>query len=58
GCNRIADLVSGDWVREELGVENGPSIGELLKKLRDAEIEGRVSDAGEARRFLRQQAAK
>lgn len=52
GDGRIPDLVDGDWVKEELGLE-GEAIGRALSALRRAEITGQVRSAEEAREFLR-----
>lgn len=52
GDGRIVDLVDGEWVTRELGLE-GEAIGRALKALRQAEIAGQVRSAGEAKAFLR-----
>jgi poly(A) polymerase len=49
---RIPDLVDGDWVREHLGLAEGPDIGAALAAVRDAELAGQVTSAEEARHFL------
>jgi poly(A) polymerase len=49
---RIPDLVDGDWVRKELGLE-GEAIGRALNSLRQAEISGQVGSAEAAKEFLR-----
>ena len=40
-------LVRGDDLLA-LGVEQGPLVGEILKKVTDAQLEGRLADRGEA----------
>jgi len=49
---RIPDLVDGLWVREKLGLGEGPEVGMALEILRREEIAGRVGNAEEARKFL------
>lgn len=55
---RIPDLVDGGWMRERLGLVEGPAVGALLERLRRAEIEGGVHGRAEAERFLIAQAQK
>ena len=50
---RIADLVDGHWLRENLGLEEGRGVGEALTALRREEIAGRVRTPEAAREFLR-----
>lgn len=52
GDGRIVDLVDGEWVKEELGLE-GEAIGRALSSLRRAEITGEVRSVEEAKAFLR-----
>jgi len=48
------DLVDGNWLRNELGLKDGPDMTRALKLLRNAEIFGQVSNHEEARQFLAQ----
>lgn len=50
---RIPDLVEGEWVRKELGLE-GEEIGRALNSLRDAEIAGHVRCIETAKEFLKE----
>ena len=56
-----APLVSGSELMEELGLEPGPQVGELLGRLRELQLEGRLGtreDAlAEARRMLERPAS-
>jgi poly(A) polymerase len=49
---RIPDLVDGEWVRKELGLE-GEAIGQALNSLRLAEIAGQVQSVEAAQEFLK-----
>jgi poly(A) polymerase len=49
---RIPDLVDGRWLCEELGLCQGPAVGQALARLRAEEVAGRVKNAQEARKFL------
>ena len=49
---RIPNLVDGDWVRKELGLE-GEAIGQALSALRHAEIAGQVCSVEAAQEFLK-----
>jgi poly(A) polymerase len=49
---RIPDLVDGEWVRGELGLE-GEAIGRALSSLRQAEIAGQVRSVEAAKEFLK-----
>lgn len=49
---RIPDLVDGEWVRKELGLE-GAAIGRALNSLRHAEISGQVGSAEAAKEYLK-----
>lgn len=51
---RLSDLVDGYWLRNELGLKDGPEMTRALKLLRNAEIFGQVSNHEEARQFLAQ----
>jgi poly(A) polymerase len=55
---RIPDLIDGRWVRENLGLGEGPEVGSVLEMLRREEIAGRVKSAHEARKFLKSLAKK
>jgi len=55
---RIPDLVDGRWLRERLALDEGPLIGDLLKRLRRAEMAGEVRTAEEAHDYLIQHAKK
>lgn len=52
GDGRIPDLVDGEWVRKELGLE-GEAIGRALNSLRQAEIAGQVCSVEAAQEFLK-----
>ncbi len=54
GDKRLNDLVDGNWLRNELGLKDGPEMTRALKLLRNAEITGQVSNHEEARQFLAQ----
>jgi len=54
GDKRLNDLVDGNWLRNELGLKDGPDMTRALKLLRNAEIFGQVSNHEEARQFLAQ----
>jgi poly(A) polymerase len=49
---RIPDLVDGEWVKGELGLE-GEAIGRALNSLRHAEIAGQVRSVEAAKEFLK-----
>jgi hypothetical protein len=49
---RIPDLVDGEWVKKELGLE-GEAVGRVLSSLRQAEIAGQVRSVEAAKEFLR-----
>ncbi len=49
---RVPDLVDGDWVRDHLGLGEGPEIGAALAAVREAELSGTVTGPDEARRWL------
>jgi len=57
-CGRIPDLVTGDWIRERLGLPQGPLIGEILGRLRLEEISARVQTPEDAEKFVLQAAEK
>ena len=50
----LEDLVPGDWVTTEFGIQPGPDVGSVLRCLRDAEIQGLVTNGTEARAYLRE----
>lgn len=52
GSGRIPSLVDGCWLRERLGLGEGPAVGTLLAQLRRAEMAGRVRTRAEAEAFL------
>ena len=45
-------ILSGADIREEFGIDPGPKIKEILTALREAQIEGIVTNADEARKFV------
>jgi hypothetical protein len=49
---RIPDLVDGEWVKRELGLE-GEAIGRALNSLRHAEIAGLVRSVVAAKEYLK-----
>lgn len=49
---RPNDLVDGRWLRDVLHLKDGPEMTKALKRLRKAEISGRVSSSVEAQWFL------
>jgi poly(A) polymerase len=49
---RIPDLVDGEWVKKELGLE-GEAIGRALNSLRHAEIAGLVRSVVAAKEYLK-----
>lgn len=51
-AGRIPDLVDGEWVKKELGLE-GEAVGRALNSLRQAEIAGQVRSVEAAKEFLR-----
>ncbi len=53
---RIPDLVDGEWIRKQLGLPGGPTIGEILQRLRREEIAGRVQTREDAEKFARRAA--
>ncbi|MCM8788125.1 MAG: CCA tRNA nucleotidyltransferase [Candidatus Omnitrophica bacterium] len=50
---RLKRLVSGDEIMREFNLKEGPKIGRLLKRLEDAQLEGKVKTKKEAIKFLR-----
>ncbi|AMV72331.1 cytidine-specific tRNA nucleotidyltransferase [Desulfuromonas sp. DDH964] len=50
--DRIPDLVDGHWIASCFGLQPGPQLGELVARLRQEELEGRVRKPDEARKFL------
>jgi len=46
-------LLSGIDVQAVLGIPPGPEVGEALRRVRDAQVAGRLRSAADARRFLR-----
>jgi len=50
--NKLAELVDGDWLSTELGIEEGPVMGEIYGKLHLAELNGEVTTSDEARKWL------
>jgi poly(A) polymerase len=49
---RLAELVSGDWLTDNLGLAEGPAIGRALEQLHLAEINGEVCTRDEAMVWL------
>ena len=56
--NRILPLIDGHQVSEMLPEGKGREVGELLDALKQAEIEGRIENAEDARNFLKLQLQK
>jgi len=56
--NRILSLLDGHQVSEMLPAGEGREVGELLDALKQAEIEGRIENAEDARNFLKLQVQK
>jgi putative nucleotidyltransferase with HDIG domain len=54
---RPAPVISGDVLMRELGLPPGPQIGRLLAALREAQVEGEVSDEAGALALARRLAA-
>jgi poly(A) polymerase len=50
---RIPDLVDGEWIKKELGLE-GEAVGRALNSLRHAEIAGRVRNVEAAKEYLKE----
>jgi poly(A) polymerase len=60
-CNRLLDayfqekdvppLIGGRDLMEELGLSEGPAIGEILKEVRIAQLEGAIKSRDDALRF-------
>ncbi len=50
---RVPDLVSGDWLRSNLGIADGPQLGRLLDEVRQAERAGRVKTRVEGEKLLK-----
>lgn len=50
---RPVRLLDGQEVMDLLGIPPGPPVGEVLRKLEEAQSEGRVRDREEALRFVR-----
>jgi poly(A) polymerase len=55
---RIPDLVTGGWLRNTLGLPQGPLIGEILDRVRLEEVAGRVQTLEDAREFAKSVAKK
>jgi len=49
---KVIDLVDGDWVKEKLGRPAGPRVGQVLRELRKAEIDGLITTVKDAEKFL------
>lgn len=49
---RIPDLVAGDHICRICGLEPGPRLGQIVDRLRAAELEGTVETPDQARKFL------
>lgn len=52
GDRQPTDLVDGQWLRDELKLEDGPEMSKALELLRNNEISGKVCTEQEARQFL------
>ncbi|SDM18833.1 poly(A) polymerase [Geoalkalibacter ferrihydriticus] len=50
---RVPPLLGGDWVRRELHVSNGRTVGKLLDALTEAELNGSVTSPESAQEFLK-----
>jgi tRNA nucleotidyltransferase/poly(A) polymerase len=50
-------LIRGRDLLEELGMEEGPAVGEVLRRVREAQMEGRISRREEALRLAARLAA-
>jgi tRNA nucleotidyltransferase/poly(A) polymerase len=48
----LDDLVSGHWLRSELGLQDGPEMAKALLRVRDAEISGKVKSTADAHKLL------
>lgn len=48
-----AALISGDGLMKELGLREGPKVGQLLEAIREAQVEGRILNRTEAIDFAR-----
>lgn len=48
-----AALISGDGLMRELGLQEGPKVGQLLEAIREAQVEGLVASRTEAIDFAR-----
>jgi poly(A) polymerase len=55
---RVPDLVTGGWLRDRLGLPQGPIIGVILDRLRLEEVAGRVQTPEDARKFVKSMAKK
>lgn len=49
---KIDDLVDGNWLCTTYQIKSGPVVGRLLKLIEEAELNGEVSTAQEARKWL------
>lgn len=50
----ISDMVDGNWLRSELGLNEGPEMARAQRLVRHAEISGEVKDKAGAQKLLRQ----
>ena len=50
--DRLPDLLDGDWLRATYNLPSGPVVGRLLELLRQAELQGEIASAAEARLWL------
>lgn len=48
-------ILTGDEVIKELGIEPGPKIGEILEKVHEAQIEGKIKTKKEALEFIKKE---
>lgn len=51
--NQTADLLNGREVMEALGIKSGPRVGEIIRALKEAQIEDRVTSKDEALAFIK-----
>jgi poly(A) polymerase len=45
-------LIDGKGIMKLLGLKPGPEVGKIITKIREAQLEGRVKTAAEAKRFV------
>lgn len=47
-AREVPPLIGGRDIMEELGIEEGPTVGRLLREVRERQLEGEVTTRGEA----------